>query len=805
MLRNYIRIGIRTLTKHKGYTLINVFGLTVGFASVILILLYVNDEVGYDRYDDQTKNIYRIYWQSGNPQTRTPHPMAQALTQDFPEVEHAVSLSPIWGAGLTRQTFSVRNLEKDIRFDERDVLAVDSTFFDVFPLQLTKGNRNMVLRSPGKLLLSESTARKYFGDDDPIGKHLAVNDDRNLLEVEGVFQDVPRQSHFHFNALAGYVHMKAYSSPESEYYTWNDFGHFNYILLRPDADPKKLEGRLLQWAAKYIDVTEEELSAVIRNNEGFRLQNIRDIHLNSHLLWELEPNGNKEYVYIMSAAALLILIIAGINFMNLTTSKSADRAREIGVRRTMGAMKQHLSVQFIGESVAIALFSTILAGLVVEVALPFFNQLSGKNIDSNVLHNPATLITIIGIGLMTGILSGLYPSFYLSSLNPVSILKGKFVTSKSGNRFSKTLVIFQFTMAIILISGTVIIYDQMNYMQNKNLGFTQESLITVPVRSQQIRRDFESLKTELKRIPGIVEVGAASNIPGKQFNQNPVFRTDDNQRRIDVSQEFVDHDFIKTLNIEFAGGRDFSRDFPADSLGYIINETAARELGFSDAVGQEIVLDADGDFLKGTIVGVVKDFHFQSLHQPIRPILFILQPNYTEAVMRIASVDSDKTLLQVKQIWAKYDANFDFEYAFLDETIKAQYEAESKMGVVFSLFATIAIIVSCLGLLGLASLNYLQRRKEVGIRKVLGAPIFSLLLNLIKNYSRLILLSTLLAAPFAWWLMENWLSNFMYKVELNPLVFVVTGLVTMIIAWLTIGYLTLKTASANPVDTLKEE
>lgn len=805
MIKNYIKIALRTLAKHKSYTVINTVGLTIGFASVILILLYVNDETGYDRYHDQTKHIYRIYWQSGNSQTRTPHPMAQALVQDFPEVENAVSLSPIWGAGLTRQTFSVRNLEKDIRFDERDVLAVDSTFFDVFPFELVRGNRDKVLRTPGKLLISESTARKYFGDDDPMGKHLAVNDDRNLLEIEGVFRDVPRQAHFHFNALASYVHMKANSDPESEYYTWRDFGHFNYILLRPGADVEKLESQLLAWAAQYINATDEQIQAVIRNNEGFRLQPIRDIHLKSHLLWELEANGNIEYVYIMSAAALIILVIAGINFMNLTTAKSADRAKEIGVRRTMGAQKKQLSAQFLGESISIALFSTLLAGLVAEMALPFFNMLSGKSIDNALLHTPKHLFSILGIGLITGIVSGLYPSAFLSAINPVNVLKGKFSTGQQGGRFSKALLVFQFVMAIVLISGTYIIYNQLNFMRGKDLGFQQEAVVTIPVRSGNMRRDFETFKTELKRVPGIVDVGAASNIPGKQFNQDPIFWTENPEHPVDASQVFVDHEFIPTLGIELAAGRNFDRQFPGDSSAYIINESAVRQLGLVSPVGSEIALDADGDIYKGTVVGVVKDFHFQSLHQPIRPMLMILRPYYTEAVVRISTHDVDVVIADIEKQWSLYDTDYSFEFAFLDDSISAQYESENRMGIVFALFASIAICISCLGLFGLASLNYLQRRKEVGIRKVLGAPLSWLLMNLLKGYSLLILTATLIAAPIAWWLMSSWLNNFMFKVELNPLVFVATGLIAMVIAWLTIGYLTMKTAQANPVDTLKEQ
>ncbi len=806
MIRNYFVIAFRNLLKNRAYTLINIFGLTVGLSSVIMILLYVQDEINYDKYDPQTAHIYRIYWKSGNPQTRTPHPMAQALVKDFPEVESAVTLSPIWGPGLTRQSFSVRNLEKDIRYNEKDILSVDSTFFDVFPIQVTSGNRNTVLRTPGKMLLSESAAKKYFGDDDPIGKFLAVDDNENLIEVEGIFADFPRQSHFHASALVSYVHMKTFSDPGSAYYTWADFGHFNYIKLHPKADVKKLESQLLKWAGNYIDANDEDIRRIAQNNEGFRLQNIRDIHLKSHLMWELEANSDIEYVYIMMAAAFLILIIAAINFMNLTTAKSAERAKEIGVRRTLGALRKQLSFQFIGESLLIALFSMILAGFAVEILLPYFNDLSGKELEVSLVRNPTIVLTVLAIGLLTGILSGLYPSSILASINPVLVLKGKFTTSKRGNRFSKTLVVFQFAMATILISGTVIILNQMHFIQNKNLGFSKESTLMIPIRQWELRRNFETIQTELLKVPGVQKVGASSNVPGTQFNQNPIFRADDVSNRVDASQMYIDYDLIETLGLEIVDGRGFTRAFPGDtSNAFIINEAAARALQLSDPVGKEITLEMDDDQYRGNIVGIIKDFHYQSLHQPVRPVIMQRLPYYNSILVRFNSTNSAETIKAIENVWGKFDDNYGFEYSFLDDTIGSQYTAENKMSLVFGVFAAISIIISCLGLFGLASLNFAQRKKEVGIRKIMGAPLSHLLFNLVKDYSKLIIVSTIVAIPIAWLVMSDWLDHFVFKVDISAWVFIATGLGTLLIAWFTIGYLTFRAASANPVETLKEE
>lgn len=806
MLRSYLLITFRNLLKNRIYTIINVIGLTVGIASVIMILLYVQDEISYDRYHPDTAHIYRIYWQSDNPQTRTPHPMAQALADDFPEVTSAVTLSPIWGPGLTRQSFSVRNLEKDIQYNEKNILSVDSTFFDVFPLKIINGNKSKVLRTPGKLLLSQSAATKYFGEEDPIGKFLAVDGDENLVEIEGVYEDMPQQSHFHASALVSYVHMKAFEDPESAYYTWADFGHFNYIKLRPDADAKKLESQLMDWAKKYLNPTEEDLQYIKRNNAGFKLQNIRDIHLQSHLMWELEANGNIEYVYIMTAAAMLILIIAAINFMNLTTAKSAERAKEIGVRRTLGALKKQLSFQFIGESLLVALFSMIMAGLVVEILLPYFNMLTGKELKVDLIHNPLIVVGILAIGSLTGILSGLYPSAILSSINPVQVLKGKFVTSKGGNRFSKLLVVFQFTMAIILISGTVIILHQLSFIQNKNLGFAKDATLLIPIRQDEMRRNFETLQIELKKLSGVVEVGASSNVPGTQFNQNPIYSVSDAQHQVNASQMFVDFDLIKTLDLKIASGRGFDRAFPGDTANsFIINESAVQALQMTDPIGKEIVLVLDENLVRGSVIGVLKDFHYQSLHQPVRPVIIQRLPHYNTVLVRLSAENIMGTISSIESVWKNFDNSNGFEYSFLEDTINSQYTSEYKMGLVFGLFAGIAIIISCMGLFGLATLNFAQRKKEIGIRKVMGAPVGILLLTLVRDYSKLIITSTVFAIPIAWWIMNNWLNNFVFKIGINVGVFLLTGVGTLLIAWVTIGYLTLRTVAVNPVDTLKEE
>jgi len=804
MIKNYFKIALRNLAKNKVHTIINIFGLAVGIASVFLITLYLQNELSYDQHYDQSENIYRITWEGENPQTRTPHPMAQALVTDFPEVESAVSLSPLWGAGLTREIFSVRNLEKNLRFDEANVLAVDTTFFDVFRFPIVRGNAEKALKSVNAILLSEATAKKYFGDEDPIGKHLAVNADTVLLEVMAVFKDIPQQSHFHFDFLVSYVPEKSFD-PNDEYYTWADFGHFNYLRLKPGADPKELERKLMPWIGKYIDVSDESFKNAIGNKFGFRVQPVTDIHLKSHLRWELEPNGNIEYVYIMAAAALLTLVIACINFMNLMTAKSAERAKEIGIRKTLGALRKQLTFQFLSESATMTTISIVFAVLIVELCLPLYNSLSGQSLD---LNYSEALPVLLVLGFIIGIGSGIYPSLFLSSIKPHSILKGKFQTSGRGNHLRNTLIVFQFAISMTLISGTAIIFNQLEFIRNKNLGFSKEELLVVPMKNEALTRRMEALKTELLRVDGITSVSASSNLPGGQFNQNSISLVEDPDNKIDCSEVFVDYDFIKTLNIDLADGRFFTHQDMTDStVSFVINEAAAHQLNIPSIVGKEIHWHAykNDRAIRGRVVGVVKDFHFQSFHEPLRPLLMVMHPAYNHLVIKLNTGNFESTISQIKNIYSRFDDSFAFEFSFLDDRLNQQYRSEERTGIIFSTFAFIAVALACFGLFGMAMLTFSQRTKEVSIRKALGAPVSGLIILLLSDFTRLILIAIIIATPFAWLMMDKWLGNFIYQVDIHPITFILSGVSLILISWITLSYFTLKTSWVNPVQTLKSE
>ncbi|MCW5911673.1 MAG: ABC transporter permease [Cyclobacteriaceae bacterium] len=804
MYKSYFKTGWRNLLKSKVHAFINIGGLALGIASVFLMATYVKHELGYDRYYDQHENLYRITWENENPQTRTPHPMAQAMVNDFPEVESAVSLSPLWAAGLTREIFSIRNPENDLRFDESNVLAVDTTFFDVFRFPVLRGDAKKALRNVNGVLISESTAKKYFGDEDPIGKHLAVDTETSVLEVMAVFKDVPDQSHFHFDMLVSYVREKSFD-PDDEYYTWADFGHFNYVRLKPGADPKALEAKLMTWVRKYINMSDEYFRRAIANNIGFRVQPVTDIHLKSHLRWELETNGNIEYVYIMAAAALLTLVIACINFMNLMTAKSTDRAKEIGIRKTLGALRRQLSFQFLSESLMVTLIAVVIAVLLVEVSLPFYNSLTGH---SFALHYRETVPVLMALSVVVTLLAGIYPSLFLSSIQPYAVLKGKFRGSNKGNRLRSTLIVFQFAISMMLISGAAIIFSQLGYIQNKNLGFDKEEVLVIPVKNSLVSKRIQTLKSELLRVDGVVSVSASSNLPGGQFNQNSVSLVEAPEHEINCSEAFVDYDFLKAMSIELVEGRFFLPENLSDSAAsFVINETAARQLNSSSVVGRELHWHAyeNDSPVKGRIIGVMEDFHFQSFHHSVQPLIFVLYPAYNHLVIKLNTQDFENKIAQVKNVYAQFDNTFDFEFSFLDERLDQQYKAEQRAGFVFGIFAFIAVAIACFGLFGMAMLAFHQRTKEISIRKVLGASVPGLIVLLLGDFTKLIFLAILMAVPVAWWMMDKWLDNFTYQVGIHPAVFLVSGLVLILVSWITLGYLTLKASHINPAETLKNE
>ena len=806
MLLNYLTTAFRSLLKSKTHTLINVFGLAFGIACVFVITVYLENELSYDRFHEKAENLYRVTWHDANPQTRTPHPMAQALKNDFPEVESAVSLTPLYAAGLTKETHSFRNPESDMRFDEKNILAVDTTFFNVFSFPLVKGDPESALKHIDGILLSESMAAKYFPGEDALGQHLAVDEEDYLLEVTGVFKDVPENSHFHFDFLISYLREKSFDSLDA-FYSWADFGHYNYIRLRDGADPAALESKLMPWLRKYISLPDQQYEAFVRQGYQFRLQPVTDIHLNSRLRWELEANGNIEYVYIMAAAALLTLIIACINFMNLTTAKSAERAKEIGVRKTLGAGQRQLAMQFLAESVMMALVSVLVAILILETTMPIFNSFSGLSFEIDYRKHGSILLTL---GVLLGLLSGLYPSAYLSGIQPLATLKGKMFQSPKGARFRKGLIVFQFFMSMVLVSCSIIIYTQLDYLRSKGLGFTQEAVLVIPVKNESGMTRFEALQNELSKIDGIVSVSASSNLPGGQFNQHHISSVEFPDDDISAAEVFVDYDFFRILDIPVAEGRTFSRAYAADSAhAYVLNETAVAQLNVGrSVVGQEIWWKRreENTMERGTVIGVVKDFHFQSLHEPIRPLIFALTlQRFNHILVKLDTENFDTKLKAIEKTYKQFEPVYGFEFAFLEDQLNSQYASEQRTVFILAVFTVIAIFIASFGLFGMSLLTFQQKIKELSVRKVLGASLPSLLVLLVGGFTKLIAMAVVIATPFAWWIMDEWLQNFSYQVSIHPLLFMLSGLILLVVAWLTLSYFTLSASRLNPAETLKNE
>ena len=806
MLLNYINTALRNLLKSKVHSVINVFGLAFGIACVFLIILYLQVELSYDRFHEKAENLYRITWEDNNPQTRTPHPMAQAMKADFPEVKSAVSITPLYAAGLTKETHSFRNPKRDTRYDEKNILAVDTTFFDVFSFPLLKGDPETALKQVNGVLLSESMAGKYFPDEDPIGQHLAVDENDYLVEVVGVFKDVPPNSHFYFDFLVSYLREKSFDSMDP-FYSWADFGHYNYIRLHDGTDAKALEGKLMPWIRKYFPVSDERYQGLLDQGYGFRLQPVTDIHLKSSLRWELEPNGNIEYVHILSAAALLTLIIACVNFMNLTTAKSAERAKEIGMRKTLGATQYQVSVQFLAESVLMALIAIAIAILIVEVTLPFFNSLTGLAFEIDYRQHG---LILLGFGIFIGILSGLYPAAYLSGIRPQLVLKGKMAQSPKGAGFRRGLIVFQFFMSMILVSSALIIFGQLDFLTSKHLGFEKEAVLVIPVKNESGLKRFDALQMELSKINGIISASASSNIPGGQFNQHHISSLEFPDDDISSSEAFVDYDFFTTLDIKLSEGRTFIRNNPADSgATYVLNETAARQLNLEGPIiGKEIWWKQreQNTMRRGTVVGIVKDFHFQSLHEPIRPLLFALtQERFNHILVRLDTENFSDKITAIEKVYKQFEPVYGFEFSFLEDRLNAQYASEQRTGAILGIFTFIAILIAAFGLFGMSLLTFQQKIKELSVRKVFGATLANMLVLLVGGFTRLIVVAVLLATPLAWWIMHSWLQNFSYRISVHPIVFVSSGFTLILVAWVTLSYFTIKASRLNPAETLKNE
>lgn len=808
MIQHFLKIFGRNVKRNGLFSFLNVLGLTIGFTCSILIYLFIADELSYDKALPASDRIYRIAWNNENPQTRTPHPMAQAMRNDFPEVEQAVSISPWYGPGLSKELVRVKNVASNVLFEEPDFFFADSTFLDVFQLQILQGDKD-ALRKPWTLMITQSMATKYFGDSIAIGRELELND--MPIAVSAVVEDMPEHSHFHFNAIIPYLTLKNIN-PEDSWMTWADFGHFNYVKLASDANAYLVSKKIEGWAGTYLDWWEERLPFLQEAGMGFVLQPIEDIHLKSHLRWELENNGNILYIYILTGTLAFLLLIAAINYVNLTTAKSIERAKEVGVRKTLGAVSQNLSLQFYLESIFFCAIAMLISFGLAYLMLGRFNALSGKAFELSHLIQTDFLFKAVALCAAVGLLAGIYPAIVLSAFRPTEVLKGKVTTSSHGVRLRSGLVILQFAISAILISGSLIINRQINFMKDKDLGFDEEAVISlnIPVSVELGDIDLEKVRTvqqQIESVNGVVGTTLISNLPGGQFNQHAYYLKADPESRVDASEVMVDFDFEKVLGIEVIQGRCFDPSFPTDTVNnFIINEIAREQLNLEDPVGAKLVWVGNDEEIEGTIIGVVNDFHYRSMHESIQPLVMSARPYGAGHILVKAEGKSFSRIVeQIEPMHAQLESEVPFEYTFLDEELATLYKQEERTLSIFSVFSLIALVLASLGLLGMAIAILNQRIKEVGMRKILGATSAQIMRMILGQFARLVLIAAVIGLPVSYLLMQTWVTEFSYRAPFGVMPFVWALLVLLSVAMLSVISAVSKITFSNPVDALKYE
>ena len=795
MLKPNIKVILRTILKSKIYTLINVSGLSTGMVVFILIMLYVNYEYSVDQYHQNKDNIYRIVKQEEgnmylgkNRFAVTMAPLAPAVLDEFSEVKSATRVVRTWNA-------LIKNGEETIL--EPIVYGIDPDCFKIFAFEYLKGNPETYLSEKYTVVISESIARKYYKDENPLGKILQYNEEVEL-EVVGVIKDMPANSHFRMDIMIPFETFLEITQRKDDLSNWNNSSYYTYILLYEKSDPKKLEEKFPAFMAKY--------SADQSNHGGnpsrLYLEEFSKIHLHSDIHFDLGATVNINRIYIYSTIAVLILLIACINYMNLASARAIVRAKEVGIRKVAGADRYNLVFQFLGESLYISFFSFLISLLFVSMILPYFEQFVELDLTLNFLQNPKLLIILLLVCFMVGIVAGSYPAFALSAYKPITVLKGHYARTFSGSKLRKTLVIIQFTISGCLIISALIITRQLTFIQNTDMGYTRDHILTFRLNDGDIRDRIPILKEELKKVPGVYNVAISSNLPHNISSSNFVMwpgKPEDVKWMIYSGQ--IDENYVDLFEIEIVKGRNFSREAGDENGVALINEVAAKALPWDDPIGKELVNWRD----TCVIVGIIKDFHQHSLHQEIMPLQLFFNDNRRIVSVKISGDNLENTISEIKRIKGSFSNKYPFTYSFFDEEFDKAYKAEKKTGKMAKFFTIVTIIIACLGLYGLATFTAEQRIKEVGIRKVLGAPVHQLVYMLTKDFTLPVFFSFIISVPIAYYLMQNWLGGFAYHIEIGLLNFLATFVVMILVAWFTVGIRTFRVASINPVNSLRHE
>jgi len=820
MLKNFFKVALRNLLKRKAYTLINILGLATGMAVCLLIVLFVQSELGYDKQHEKAKDIYRLVLDRIYPGRTTsyafiPQSIGAAVKAEFPEVKESVRMYSFTG---DNGNFFLRIGDKV--FEEKRVFAADSNFFRVFSAKMLKGDATALMR-PNSVVINETTAKKYFGSVEAAFNKTFETDgninNNNVFNIRAICADWPENSHFLFDILISTTGFKF-----TRDLNYINFAAYTYLLLNPGTPAKSLEAKFPVIIKKYVagDVEKrfaENFDQFIREGNGYHyhLQPLQKIHLISDMEGELGANGNMTAVYIFSIIAIFILFLACINFINLATARSVERAREVGIRKTFGSERKALVGQFLIESILISFISVIVAFGMITLLLPLFNQLSGKSLSITYFVQPGHILAILGFAILIGLIAGSYPAFVLSSFKPIMVLKGRFKSQKYGLALRNGLVVFQFAISVILIVCTLMVNRQMHYMLGEKIGFRKDHIIMVERTDLLQPQQTKSFKTELARIAGVESVSGTTAMPGQQNFFGISYQEMGSKEQVTGRGIFVDDNYPKVLGLELKEGRFFSKDFSTDSLSIILNEKAVSELKLKDPIGARLIspeafLNApDGSPYTYTVIGVIKDFHFQSLHQQIAPLFINYSGKFGDAsnvvAMRIKAADFSRAVSAAENTWKNFIKNRPFHYSFLDQTLAKQYHGEQTTQKIFTIFSSLAIFIACIGLLGLAAYTTQQRIREISIRKVLGASVSNIVAMLSKDFLKLVLIAALVAFPVAWWGMHKWLQNFAYKINIGWEVFIIAALSATFVALFTISFQAIKAAIANPVKSLRNE
>lgn len=809
MFQNYFKLAWRNLMKYRFISFINLFGLTIGLTCCLLITTYILNELSYDRYNENADNIYRVTRTFNNEEgvvsltlsTVSP-PFGYYLPNDFPEIQ---KMTRLLDNGIT----PLRYKEKLI--NEEDVFFADENLFDVFSIKTVKGNPKTALAAPFSVMLTEETAKKYFGDEDPMNKVLRYNNQLDL-KVAGVYKAFPANAHMHPGMLISFNTLRDSTvyGEENLRTNWGNNSFFTYLLLPKHYDVQKMVARFPAFIDKRM-AGQEYVGKQASKFTSLDLQKLTDIHLYSHTDYEAEPNGDMSRVYIFAAIGLFILFIACINYMNLSTARSALRAREIGIRKVIGARKKELILQFLSESVLISWVAIIIALCLCYFALPWLNKLSGQQLSVNILLKWQVLVPVVLAPFFIGFISGIYPALFMSSFQPIKTLKGLFRVDGGSISFRKVLVITQFSISIILIITTAIVFQQLNYMQKASLGFDKDHIAILPYNNA-LNENFEAFRNELLSNANFKEAGRSSRIPTGRLldNMGASVLSGDSMRDVKTDLKFlsIDYDFIPTYGISMAAGRNISRQYGTDTLSFVLNESAVKAIGWKSAE-EAIGKDFKYGNTKGHIVGVVKDFHFESMHEPIAPMVFEMFPPsqsyYNSLSVKFSGNNIASSLAHLEKTWKKFLPEIPYQYNFLDERFAALYEAEEKQGTLFTVFACIAIFIACLGLFGLSAFAITQRFKEIGVRKVLGANVSSIVTLLSKDFLKLVLIAAIIAFPVAWYAMYTWLQDFAYRISMPWWIFLFAAITALLVALITVSSQAIKAALMNPVKSLRTE